>query len=89
MIKNQFAKSENNNKETFKTKGKYNSHVNTAGLGVMPKSAPSSKACRATYPVWLNGEDPSVGEGVVTRSICAVNGAATCNWEKVKINFKK
>jgi len=54
----------------------------TTGNGVMAKSPPMAKSCRATYPVWMDGADPSPGEGVVTRTICSVNGATPCNWRK-------
>ena len=49
----------------------------------MPKSAPMPKSCRTDYPTWLNGQDPSPGEGVVTRTLCAVNGGNECQWQRV------
>ena len=54
-----------------------------AGNGVLPKTAPMPKSCRTTYPAWLNDPDPSPGEGVVQRTLCVVNGANTCQWQKV------
>ncbi|XP_063691658.1 uncharacterized protein LOC134823987 [Bolinopsis microptera] len=59
----------------------------TVGNGVMPKTAPMPKSCRTTYPTWLNGADPSPGEGVVQRTLCVVNGVNTCQWQK-EINVR-
>jgi len=59
----------------------------TTGSGVMPKSPPAPKSCRTDYPTWLDDPDPTPGEGVVKRTLCAVNGANNCQWQK-EINVR-
>ena len=49
----------------------------------MPKSAPAEMSCRSEMPAWLNGEDPTEGEGVVNRPLCVVYNGDTCAYQQV------
>ena len=40
--------------------------------GEMPTTTPKKHSCGTIIPIWMNGSHPSVEEGVVNRTACAV-----------------
>ena len=52
----------------------------------MPTKCPETKRCGTHAPGWLNGNHPSVAEGIVSREVCYHWGNC-CRW-KNKINVK-
>ena len=40
----------------------------------------SDNYCNTDHPGWLNGNHPSVEEGVVTRTVCFNSGSCSCNY---------
>ena len=47
----------------------------------MPTKCPSKGRCGTYYTGWLNGDHPTVNEGIVTRDICIHKGK--CCSEKI------
>jgi hypothetical protein len=47
----------------------------------MPEFPPVPHSCGTEAPGWLNGDHPTVGEGVVPRTVCFAWGLDTCQWE--------
>ncbi|XP_061167220.1 mucin-5AC-like [Saccostrea echinata] len=45
---------------------------------------PKFLTCGAVYPVWMNGSEPEVKDGIVTREVCKV-GPNSCCEEKLEI----
>ena len=40
----------------------------------------STYYCHTSYPGWLNGNHPSVEEGIVTRQVCFGSGSCSCSY---------
>ena len=54
----------------------------TAGAGdKMPTSCPPKNRCGTHAPGWLNGNHPTVAEGIVTRQVCYHWSSSCCNWK--------
>lgn len=46
----------------------------------VPESPPSELRCQTMAPVWMSGSHPTRAQGIVTRTLCAHWGGATCRW---------
>ena len=44
----------------------------------MPTSCPRKYRCGTKFPGWLNGDHPTVDEGVVTREVCLHRNDCSC-----------
>ncbi|XP_004691792.1 PREDICTED: pancreatic secretory granule membrane major glycoprotein GP2 [Condylura cristata] len=47
----------------------------------MPETCIPPFRCQAASPMWLNGTHPSVGEGIVNRTVCAHWSGNCCLWK--------
>ncbi|KAK3102992.1 hypothetical protein FSP39_015576, partial [Pinctada imbricata] len=45
---------------------------------LMLDHCPQKSSCGALYPIWLDGQEPSVSEGAVVRTACLV-GSSCCD----------
>ena len=48
----------------------------------MPDKCVLAYSCGIIHPGWLNGEHPTVAEGVVTREVCFNSGTDCCGWSR-------
>ncbi|XP_075036544.1 uromodulin-like [Mixophyes fleayi] len=46
----------------------------------MAESCPSEGYCYTRSPMWLNGTHPNPTDGIVNRTVCAVNSGNCCYW---------
>ncbi|XP_016012521.2 pancreatic secretory granule membrane major glycoprotein GP2 [Rousettus aegyptiacus] len=53
----------------------------------MPETCPSTYRCQTEAPMWLSGAHPTLGEGSVTRTVCAHWSGSCCYWN-TKIQVK-
>ena len=54
----------------------------TAGAGdKMPTSCPLKNRCGTHASGWLNGNHPTVAQGIVTRQVCYHWSSSCCNWK--------
>ncbi|XP_043944884.1 uncharacterized protein LOC122816198 [Protopterus annectens] len=60
--------------------------VGTGGVQ-MPEYCVPEYSCSTTAPMWLNGQHPSVSDGIVTRTACAHWAGFCCFWSTT-INVK-
>ncbi|XP_051890197.1 uncharacterized protein LOC127580612 isoform X2 [Pristis pectinata] len=51
---------------------------NSSGGRKIPETVVPVSHCSGSYPGWLNGAHPSVGEGEVTRTVCFTGYSSTC-----------
>ena len=46
----------------------------------MPTTCVPENSCGTCATGWINGTDPAVAEGIVTRKVCYNFGGNCCNW---------